>query len=72
MDDIVKRLRDPENNWNSGGRFEAANEIERLTACLKMTREWLDRDYMELPKDRYPGPATAIIAMIDKTLNQTK
>ena len=32
MTDIVERLRDPVNNWNSGGRFEAAAEIERLTA----------------------------------------
>ena len=30
MTDIVERLRDPVNNWNSGGRFEAADEIEKL------------------------------------------
>jgi len=34
MSDIVERLRDPVNNWNSGGRFEAADEIERLRAAL--------------------------------------
>lgn len=32
--ELVKRLRDPENNWNSGGRFEAAAEIERLCDLL--------------------------------------
>lgn len=38
MTDIVKRLRDPVNNWNSGGRFEAADEIERLRAAVDIAR----------------------------------
>jgi IS5 family transposase len=35
MDDLVKRLRDPTNNWNSGGRFEAAARIEAQAAMLR-------------------------------------
>jgi predicted aldo/keto reductase-like oxidoreductase len=38
MTDIVSRLRDPSTNWNSGGRFEAADEIERLRAALGRIR----------------------------------
>lgn len=30
--ELVERLRDPVNNWNSGGRFEAAAAIELLAA----------------------------------------
>jgi hypothetical protein len=35
MSDLVKRLRDPVNNWNSGGRFEAADRIETLETMLR-------------------------------------
>lgn len=32
LTDLIARLRDPVNNWNSGGRFEAADAIERLAS----------------------------------------
>lgn len=41
MGDIVQRLRDPANNWNSGGRFEAADHIENLEARIRELEEIL-------------------------------
>lgn len=35
---IVERLRDPVNNWNSGGRFAAADLIERLRRYARHNR----------------------------------
>ncbi len=43
MSDIVKRLRDPVNNWNTGGRFEAADTIEALQARLDRLEKALRR-----------------------------
>lgn len=37
-DDLVKRLRDPVHNWNSGGRFEAVDRIESLEAEVERLR----------------------------------
>ena len=50
--DIVNRLRNQLEYWNSGGRFEAADEIERLRAALReiksqcasgISHTWIDR-----------------------------
>ena len=38
-DELVKRLRDMSNYYNSGGRFVAADRIEELEAKLAKARE---------------------------------
>lgn len=48
MTDIVERLRNQLEYWNSGGRFEAADEIERLRAALNAASFYINASEQEL------------------------
>ena len=50
-DDLVKRLRDMPNYYNSGGRFVAADRIEELEAENEKLRKALE--IYERERDRY-------------------
>ena len=67
---IVERLRDPVNNWNSGGRFAAADHIEALEASVVgLTQE---RDFHRETADLHAERIARAADLIERLKEYTR
>ena len=63
-DDLVKRLRDMPNYYNSGGRFVAADRIEELDAKLAKAEKILEREIRRVQKIQLDLPPPHKVGLI--------